>query len=85
MDTEITAGHIDIKTVTILLLRQGCTNLERLVYYAIKFCAVAFNISSRIIAVLYLHSKTWFISHACVEYKASGSRDAHSLFQNLGS
>ena len=43
MDRDITAGHIDVKTVTILLFRQGCTDLERLVYSAIKFCAVALN------------------------------------------
>ena len=78
VDTDITAGHIDVNTVTILLLRQRCTGLERLVCSAIKFCAVALNISSRIIAVLYLHSNMWFTSHTCAEYKAPASRDAHS-------
>lgn len=76
---------MDVKTKTILLLRQGCTDLECLVYSAIKFCLVALSISSRIIAVLYLHSKMWFTSHTFAEYKAPGSRDAHSSFQNLGS
>jgi hypothetical protein len=41
VDTDITAGYIDVKAVTILLLRRGCTDLERLAYLAIKFCAVA--------------------------------------------
>jgi len=57
MDTDITAGHTDIKSATILLLRQGCTDLERLVYCAMNFCAVALNISSRIIAVFVLTLK----------------------------
>jgi hypothetical protein len=85
MVTDVTAGHIDVKTVTILLLKRGCTDFECLAYSAIQFCAVALNISGRIISVVYLHSKMWFTSHTGADYKAPGSLDAHSSFQNLGS